>query len=299
MRIRILAFLFLVLSTSVVRADESAVSATPPVTLGNTEQHVLHSAVTNRDYLLYVGYPDSYSAHPERRYPVVYLTDGYWNFAKVFSFGSSLWYDGTAPEYIVVGIGYAGENIDYHRERMFELTSSTPNDKSFADVRTGGSAQFLESIKTELIPYVETHTHADPSFRVIAGHSLGGLFSLYAMYGEPGLFQGVIAASPTVQWDHFLLFRSADELRQKALGEDGQGSCSIPSRLYLSVGSEEDPYDIACIRAFDVIVSNSNYTDFSNMFSIIEGERHAGAGLDAFQQGIRYVFAPLLKSDNP
>ena len=293
----IFALIALVLPAIPASAEESA-QPVQKMVLPATELHTLHSAAAGRDYLLYIGYPDSYASHPERRYPVVYVTDGYWSFVKFYSLGSSLWYDQVVPEYIVVGIGYAGDNVDYQNERMYELSPASPTEGYYVThkVRTGGSRAFLTSIKTEIIPFVEGHTRADSSFRVIAGTSMGGLFSLFAMYEEPGLFQGVISASPAVVWDDCWLFRRESELRRRAVGEDHKGSYRVPVRLFMSVGDSEWPEFTGGILAFDQILRRSGYTDFNYKFQVFEGERHGGSAVTAFQAGIRYVFEPMMPS---
>jgi predicted alpha/beta superfamily hydrolase len=268
------------------------------VVLENTELQALHSAVTNRDYLIYIGYPDSYATHPERKYPVVYVTDGYWSFVKLQSIGSSLWYDQIVPEYIVVGIGYVGDKVDYNRERMFELSPSvaTHGDDAERHVPMGGSRAFLTSIKSEIIPFIESHTRADPSFRVMAGTSMGGLFSLFSMYEEPGLFQGVISASPAVVWDDCWLFRRESELRLAALGSDYKGAYHVPTRLFMSVGDGEWKNFTGGILAFNEIIKSGDYADFTYEFQVFPGERHGGSALTAFQAGIRFVFKPMMPS---
>jgi len=265
------------------------------VVLENTWTYPLHSEVTGRDYLLYVGYPDSYASNPERKYPVVYMTDGYWDFIKMNSLGTNLWTDKAAPEYIVVGIGYADKSLRPEIERAYELSPTTVDYgiPSQFKMRMGGSDKFLQAIKTEIIPFVETQTRADPSYRVMAGSSLGGLFSLFCMYEEPGLFQGIIAASPTVSWDHFWLFNRASELRMKAVGDDMSGRFSVPCRLFMSVGNEEPPFYVGEIKAFDQIISCSGYDDFSYKFRIIDGFGHRGSVAEAYGRGLRYVLEPL------
>jgi uncharacterized protein len=264
----------------------------PPVKLDNTELRTLHSTITNRDYLLYIGYPDSYGDHPERTYPVVYLTDAYWSFARLYPQGNGLWYDKLVPEYIVVGIGYAGENVDYNRERMFELSPTYQEYGWTADMNCpmGGSRLFLDAIKKEIIPSVEKQTRADTTFRVLFGSSMGGLFSLFAMYEEPGLFDGVIAVSPVVEWDYCWLFHREAELRDKAVGNDYKGHYILPTRLYMTVGGVEDRPFVATIKAFNEIVSDSTYSSFDHEFRIIDGEGHSSNNAESFIRGIRFVF---------
>jgi len=262
--------------------------------LNNTELRPFHSEISGRDYLLYIGYPDSYQSNPDKQYPVVYVTDAYWAFVKTYSLGSSLWYDQAVPEYIVVGIGYKDTTVDYNRERLYELTPSKQDYGWTAgvDAPMGGARKFLSSIKDEIIPYIEKNTHADPSFRVMAGSSLGGLFSLFCMYEEPGLFQGIIAGSPAVPWDHRWLFKRESELRNAAIGNDGKDTFNLHTRLFMCVGDQEWNEFQGEIQAFDNIISHSGYGDFEYQFRVIDGERHGGNVAEAYNRGLRFVFLP-------
>jgi hypothetical protein len=58
-------------------------SGPPPLprhTLRNSELRSLPRAANGRDYLLYVALPYSYATEPGRRYPVLSVCDGYWDF---------------------------------------------------------------------------------------------------------------------------------------------------------------------------------------------------------------------------
>lgn len=264
----------------------------PPVMLENTQLRQIHSKITNRDYLLYIGYPWSYQTEPERKYPVVYHTDAYWSFPLFNSLGG-LWYDKLAPEYIIVGIGYAGKNVDYNKERMYELSPSRQDYDWAADMTCpmGGARKFLDAIKMEIIPYVEEHTRADTSFRALAGASMGGLFSLFAMYEEPRLWQGIIAVSPVVEWDHCWLFHRESQLRAQVMGNNYDTSkYDFLPRLFMSVGGAEDAPFIGGIKAFNEIISSAGYANFEHEFRIIEGEGHASNCPESYTRGLRFIF---------
>lgn len=294
----VLFVLIAMASPFALQAGDAIAAGNPrPFVVYNAELRSLHSSVTDRDYLLYIGYPPSYGSDPARKYPVVYLTDGYWGFDRVFAQCSTgIWWDEIVPEFILVGIGYDGEGVDYGSERIYELSpvSQTWGLMKGFKGRQGGSRLFLDAIKTEIIPFVETNLKADPSFRVLMGASMGGLFSLYSMYEEPELFQGIVAASPTVPWKHCWLFNREDELRSKVAGPDNTGRLRIPVRCFMSVGSAETPSFIGYIRAFNEVISSGEYQDFHYQFRMVDGERHAGSVAEAFNRGLRFVFEPQM-----
>ena len=102
--------------------------------------------------------------------------------------------------------------------------------------RSGHAAEFLAAIEHEVIPFVEKEYRVDPSYRVLSGNSLGGLFSLYAMLAGPGLFQAHIAASPAAPDSLF-------ELEAKFFASGQQ----LHARLFLTGAADESPDFLASI----------------------------------------------------
>jgi uncharacterized protein len=271
--------------------DASPKPPFPPYVHEWTQLRPFHSDETGRDYMLYVAYPWTYAQQPDRKYPVVYLTDAYWAFAGVSTLCTGLWSDALAPEYILIGIGYKNLAADNASERFYELTPTSSDMGRMAGVKgeMGGSRKFLNAIKNEIIPYVEANFQADPHKRILVGSSLGGLFSLYAMYEEPGLFSGVVAASPSLQWDDDWIVKREAELRGNAAGSDGKGRLHIPTRLYMSVGGDEIPMFVDKVKGFEKTLQNAGYTDFSLQFRVCDGLKHTSSFLESFNHGLIFV----------
>ena len=126
---------------------------------------------------------------------VLYVTDGYWDFATLVASYGNLVYDRVVPEFIIVGLSYAGAQPDYDALRLADLSPvAMPGEKA----ASGQADRFLDTLERTVFPLVEREFRADPGQRNIAGSSLGGLFVLHALYARPQLFQGYIAASPAV-----------------------------------------------------------------------------------------------------
>ena len=100
----------------------SAPPTSPPHAIPDSQVRVLPRNEAGRHYQLHVGLPASYAKEPSRRYPVVYVTDGYWDFVKMTTIHGSLVYDRVVPEFVTVGIGYADESPDYGQLRRWELS---------------------------------------------------------------------------------------------------------------------------------------------------------------------------------
>jgi predicted alpha/beta superfamily hydrolase len=250
---------------------------------------VLPKSPSGRQYQLHVGLPASYGTDKTRRYPVVYVTDAYWDFQKLTAVEGVLVYDKLAPEFIVVGIGYPGENLDYGKMRNWELAPATFPGMTPED--SGHSAEFLKSIKEEIIPFVEKEYRADPSFRVMSGSSMGGLFTLFAMFTEPDLFQGYVAASPAAIACNDWIFGY-----EEAFAKSGK---AINARCFASGGGNELPLFLNGIIRINQKIASRHYKGLSYQFRYIEDERHTTMQLDSYVRGLIFVFAPLAPDSGP
>ena len=273
---------------AVARAAETAASTAPAHAIGNSQLRVLPRNQHGRQYQLHVGLPESYAKESGRKYPVVYVTDGYWDFEKLAAIRGTLVYDKVVPEFIIVGIGYAGENLDYGNMRRWELSPVPFGD---AGESSGHAADFLRSIETEIIAFIEREYRADPGYRVLGGASMGGLFTLYAMYTKPELFQAYIAATPAIVIGNDWLLGY-----EEAFAKSGK---PLNARLYVAGGGNESPGFLGGILRYNARVSQRRYPGFTYEFRIIDGERHAGMQLETYTRGLRFAFAPLAPESGP
>jgi predicted alpha/beta superfamily hydrolase len=280
-----LASLAVALSAGLALASDTARSY-PPHTIPGSELRVLPANAAGRHYQLSVGLPASYAKEAARRYPVVYVTDGYWDFEKLDAIRGALVFDKVVPEFIIVGLGYAGDGLDYGTLRTWEL-SPVP----FGDPDTGHAAEFLATIETEIIPFVEREYRADPAHRVLAGASLGGLFTLYSMYSRPDLFSGWVAVTPAVAVNDGWLLGYEEKFAQAG----GQ----LKGRLFASMGENENPGFLSAILRYNSRVASRRYPNLAYQFRIVDGERHAGMQMESYTRGLRFVLAPLAPEQGP
>lgn len=261
----------------------------PRHTLGNTQLRALPRSANGRDYLLYVALPYSYEKETAKRYPVLYICDGYWDFTLLNGFYGNLIYDRVVPEYILVGIGYQGESPDYDTLRRYDYTPVPDPEKDPKGTTSGHAAEFLGVLEKEIVPFVEKEYRVDASFRALGGSSLGGLFSLYALYARPGLFQAHIAPSPAVNWAHDWMF---DQERQFAASGK-----ALDTRLFMTGASDEWPDLIGAILRFNAQLAKRPYSGLTYQWRLIDGERHAGTKAESYNRGVRFAFAPRAPKD--
>ncbi len=97
------------------------------------------------------------------------------------------------PDAIVVAIR--------HTDRGYELTPAPAAPGPVPGVpRPGGADALLAHLAEEVVPLVESRYPTQP-YRILVGHSLGGLFAVHALVTRPGLFQGYVLLDPALWWD--------------------------------------------------------------------------------------------------
>jgi uncharacterized protein len=285
------AFLTVIFLAACLQAPVACAAGTgqyPPHVITNSELRTLPATADGRRYQLHVHLPASFGKQPKRRYPVLYLTDAYWDFANVVSTYTSLVEDKVLPEVIVVGLGYAGKNPDHEKLRLWELS---PVDLGPNEPSSGHADKFLATLERQIFPFVEREYRADPARRMLAGSSLGGLFTLYAMYSRPELFQGYISVSPALGIGKEWLMGQAREF--------AKSNKAINARLFVTGAEFEWPGFLAYIKRYQQLLTELNHPGLSVETRIIEGERHSGTKAEGYTRGMRYVFAPLAPQSGP
>jgi len=272
-------------------AAEAPVIVSPPieagperVTLDYTEIVPLESEETGRKYELWIALPPSYAAEPERKYPTLYLLDGQWDFTLVRALAGGLLFDQVAPEFLIVGITYGGESPDYATLRAEDYIPTRAMKPGEAWLKGGDAAKFLSFLEQRVLPLSEERYRADPEHRILAGASYGGLFTLFALFERPELFQTYLALSPSVAWDERWLFRREAEFHRT--------HPRLERRVWLSVGTEEWPDYTAANRQFFAQFERRRYEGAKVRVKLIDGEHHAGNKPEAYNRAIRFAFEP-------
>ena len=267
-------------------ASKAEEASFPVHTIGNSQLRDLPASANGKAYRLYVAVPYSYEDDPDETYPVLYLCDGYWDFTLFNGFYGNLHYDKVIPEFIIVGLGYQGDDPDYSALRREDYTPvPEPDPEDDPDGKGSGHAKaFLSVLEQDIIPFIEREYRVDSDYRVLAGSSLGGLFSLYAMYTKPDLFQAYIAASPAAAWADDWLF----DYEEAFAGNGGE----LKARLFMTGAEKEWPEFLANIKRFNERLQTRNYPGWTYQWRLIEGEKHAGTKAESYNRGTRFAFAP-------
>jgi len=185
-----------------------------------SQELVIDSAVLGekRDLVIYL--PWSYQ-NSQERYPVLYLTDG--NIQGPHTAGTIdyLAKFEQMPEMIVVGI------VNPSETRARDLTVTPPEKQKPNQLENAD--RFLDFVEKEVIPFVKQQ-YRTLDYQMLSGTSHGGQFAINALVKRPGLFNDVIAISPSLYWNNQQLL---------GLAEQALKNNQLQGRLYVSIANEE------------------------------------------------------------
>lgn len=239
------------------------------ITLASTFQ--IQSKILDEERTIVVSLPEGYD-EGDAHYPVLYLLDGVQNIWHVVGSTEVLTRTGHMPPVIIVGIKSTN--------RMRDFTPSAIEQVPYS----GGADDFLDFLASELIPYIDSNYRTHP-FRILEGHSLGGLFTAYALIKKPALFDAHIIMSPALWWDNEMMAgRSKEFLEQHT---------SLDKSVYLSIGTEDGSGMRKELARFVETFKENSPTGLRWQHEEMDGEGHMSAPLRINYYGLKFVFADM------
>lgn len=256
-------------------------------TLLNGINFSFKSEILKESRTLWIRLPQSYynkNIEPAR-YPVVYLLDAESNYTYFTGFVDKLSSGPYAsiPEMIVVGI----VNTDRTRDLTPSASKSAlpPGRVNInGKQQTGGNAQFFKFLQEEVMPVVEANFPTEP-YRVLVGHSFGGITALNALLNHNELFNAYIVHDPSIWWDDQMMLKQYQQAKSFDFNH---------RKLYLSQvdeseqGGQKDHY--SGIKAFEALLNQSKFKGLSFKYQQFANEDHGTIPLVGNNYGLRYVF---------
>ena len=190
MRNKIIVLLLLLIELNSAQSQDSE-----SIIIG--KKHTIHSNILDEEREYWISLPESYSniENSYKEYPILIVLDGNAHFKSISGMLDymSSGYNGNTrvPEMIVVAIQNVNRRRDFTPDKVVTVRE---ND-------TGGGENFLSFLEDELIPELDQKYRTIP-YRILFGHSLGGLLATHAYMKEETLFNAFIAVDPSFgTWD--------------------------------------------------------------------------------------------------
>lgn len=248
----------------------------------------IFSTILNENRKIWIYNPDLTATNPiaGKHYPVVYVLDGEAHFLSTVGMIQQLSQangNSILPEMIVVGI----ENTN----RLRDLTPSL--------VAPGNNARvnpFVSFLEAELIPYVDKNYSTAP-YRILVGHSLGGLTAIDILTNSPGLFNAYIAIDPSMWYDNekYLNNTISQLPRENLKGTRlfiGTAN-TMPKGMTLTSLEKDKSTETQHIRSIfklDKFIKNNSISGLKYFQKYYESENHVSVPLISEYDGLRFIF---------
>jgi predicted alpha/beta superfamily hydrolase len=248
----------------------------------------------SRDILVWLppGYFES-----EKRFPVIYMHDGQNLFDEKTSYVGEWEVDETITQLsaeglaaIVVGIPNTGER------RFFEYN---PYDSMLEDDHRGEGKEYLSFIIHTLKPIIDVDFRTLPGAEStgIAGSSMGGLISLYAILVHPEVF-GFSGSLSTAFWfGNFGLHetirtmsRGYGKIYLDVGGREGETFGDLPEPWRSRVKDRDEAY-VSGVRTLHNLLLENGYSEGSSLLYVEEpeGKHREDAWARRFPGAIRFL----------
>ena len=247
------------------------------------KKEIIYSKVLNENRKIWIYTPNitSQCVSPDKRYPVLYLLDGDSHFFSTVGMIQQLSQangNGVLPEMIVVAI----ENTNRLRDLVPSDDLTKPN-------------PFVDFLSTELIPYIDKNYNTAP-YKLLVGHSLGGLTAIDILTKFPELFNAYIAIDPSMWYNNesFLKNTVAQLPKQNMNGKRlfvGTAN-TMPKGMPVSQLKTDNTTETQHIRSIfkldNFLKTNTNDLLYAQKY--YETERHNTIPLLCEYDGLRFIF---------
>ncbi len=283
---------------NVIAAQTSPVEGVyPRITIERTELRILHSDIVEQDYELEISLPYNYSKD-STKYPVIFLLDPSIQFLTMRGYTDGMAFEQAIPQVIIVGIGYGGEgfnkiqNFSVGRLRDYTPIKDTKIEESNnkywermgvkdINVITGGAPLFMEFIRKELFPFMESNYRIDTKDRMLCGYSFGGLFALYTLFHDSSLFNKYLIGSPSIWYKDGISFEYESNYA-KTHGD-------LKAEVFMSSsGLEKGPAED--MKKMANLLNSRNYKNLKLNTRIFENESHSTSFYPFMNQGLSELY---------
>ncbi len=253
--------------------------ATPGVNTASKNVRVIDTAFwipqLKRTRRIWIYLPENYSSSQKNRYPVLYMHDGQNVFDDATSFSGEWGVDefldtARLKTSIVVGIDNGGNK---------RLNEYNPYDND--RFGKGEGNQYLDFIVKTLKPFIDKkyRTLKDRKNTFIAGSSMGGLISMYAVLKYPKIFGGAGVFSPAF-WVGPKIF---EDIKTKGK--------MVNATIYFYAGKQEGESMVPdMLKALEALAAVSR----TKVKTVIrdEGKHNEATWRKEFPEGYRWMLYP-------
>jgi uncharacterized protein len=231
----------------------------------------LFSPETGTSYALFAAAPSTPGP-----WPVVLGMDGDFTFSERVDLRPAL----AAAPVLFVGVGYGAGFGSPANKRGRDYTPVAHSDEP----GSGGADAFLQFLTGTLWPELAQRYPVDPSRRGLAGHSLGSLLVLHALFQPKPFFTHFLASAPSIWWADRAILGQAAALRAQ--------QPDLPGRLFLSAGEDDSASMMGDLALLETQLAGQPFTGLKITSRRFPDRNHFDVVPDAYAAGLQELFGP-------
>jgi len=139
----------------------------------------------------------------------------------------------------------------------------------------------IKFLKEELIPFVEKNYRTN-KFRILHGHSVGGLFTMYTLFNYPDLFTAYIAGSPWFQTNDQYWLKNIEKMAKARKVDD--------KFLFMTVGKEEAELTLDTYKELEKWMNANSIIGLTWKSAWVEGDHGSMVGRNIYD-GLQFFFS--------
>jgi len=216
-----------------------------------------HIPQLGRQRRVWIYLPADYTSSA-KKYPVIYMHDGQ-NLFDEYTSGYGEWgvdeiMDKMAQkdQCIIVGVDHGGQ---------YRISEYDPYDTKYGK---GQGDAYVDFLAKNLKPYIDAHyrTRKDAPHTTVAGSSMGGLISLYALLKYPDIFGNAGVFSPAF-WLSPDLFAYAEKAKLEKY-----------SRMYFVCGDAESDSMVSDMKKMVDVIRTKGVSEQNTPEVVAKGAKH-------------------------
>ena len=228
----------------------------------------VYSAVLKEERTIQVLLPENYKPGSSEKYDVLYILDGDSNLKTIADIQQFAQNETYMPSVIMVAVFNTNRARDMTPTALAQMPGS------------GGADQFLSFLKNELVPHINK-SYPTSGNNMLYGHSLTGLFSVYALLKEPQLFNSYLAVDPSLFWDSNYIGKIAGDKLKPAL-QSGK-------TLFIS-GRDEAGLKEMGIAGFESFLKRAAPKELKWKIAGYADEHHGSLRLKSIYDGLKFFY---------
>ncbi len=237
--------------------------------------YTLTDPATGTDYLVFLEVPPVSEPGP---HPAVLFLDGDDQFRFAVDAYRAARAAGEVAPLVLVGLGYGASYMKPGNWRVRDYTpAALPT-----EAESGGAEGFRRFLTHTFWPDLARRVPVRNDVRGIAGHSLGSLFVLHALWQEKPFFTHHLASAPSLWWADRAILCDAQNLQRKGV--------ALPAKLYLSVGEEDSTSMTGDLALLEDQLAALPFPQLAVTSQRFPGKNHFDVLPDAFGAGLRALF---------